>query len=363
MAYCYPTHELGVEAEELEQRRIMDRRARDEERRLRWQTGKMVGARLSSLDEQVRDCETKKNLERAADLEYASRCESVQLAVDAQRQQADEIRRAEMRAIKEDWDAASRLPKNNAAKRGGIQDSCRLLRFAGEDESRALRISAQQRQMHKWTTDRVEARRARKISEEEEEKRMAAWEAHVLERRKLIEEKEKEVKAARARDLGQEHVATAAAKASERLAKKREKDVCDDLEIQRNLADPLLTEDTSTIYEDGRVRKDHFKGFTKGQISQIYRENKDLEESHLAQQAEFKREEDAYAKQLEEMTFALDKAEFEKYRQQQNKLRAVNKDQETLRAEQARIKLLQKQGAFGAIADGGILHGFGQSCR
>ena len=53
-----------------------------------------------------------------------------------------------------------------------------------------------------------------------------------------------------------------------------------DAEIEFSLNDPFLCEDTSVaVAGDGRIRRDHFKGFSKDQTMTFYQENEKMIEA------------------------------------------------------------------------------------
>lgn len=287
--------------------------------------------------------------------------------VEAERAQFEQAAAKERQDLNHEWQAQRLLPKNNAPR--AITpvdvDTCGLSsvqKLEGEDVNASKRRSAQHLMMRQWTLQQVTQKEAKRQVVIEEDKRMAEWEAHLAECRAESEKQASAAAAHRARRLRDEYAAMAAAKHSELEAEKRLTQAADAAEIERNLSDPLLCEARS-IYTDGRVRSDHFRGFTEAQTRQIYKENARLEQLKQLQHQRQVDEDTQFAMHLDSLVTALDRAEFDKQRLQRAKLQAVKADLEKQRQHQAQLKLASKRNAFGEITDGGILHGFGKSCR
>lgn len=368
MASAYPVHSLAVEAEALEEKRLAARRARDEERRRRWQTGKLVGAQASTLAEQIAEREFRAKAEAKREQMYAERRRQVAVQVEAQRLEAERAAKAKQAQIRDEWLAQSELPKNNApqACEPVRVEACGLAAaqtLAGEGNNQTSRQQAQRVQLRLWAEEATRLKEADRQSAQEEEKRMAAWEKYVYERRAEVEDAARVTAAREAHRLGTEHLAAAAAQKAGLEVERRRKQAAEAAEIERNLADPLLTETTS-VYDDGRVRKDHFKGFTPAQTRQIYRENAAVEARNREKRVEERDEEAKFARDLEDVAAALEEAEFHKATLERAKLEAVKADLDRQCSQQAANAQTAKTRAFGAVAhDHGLFAGFGQSCR
>lgn len=287
--------------------------------------------------------------------------------VEAERAQFERAAAQERQNLNREWEAQRLLPKNNAprATTPVDVDTCGLSsvqKLDGEDTNASRRRSAQHLMMRQWTLQQAAHKEAKRQVIVEEDKRMAVWEAHLAQCRAESEKLASAAAAHRARQLRDEYAAMAAARQSELEAEKRLTQAADAAEIERNLSDPLLSEARS-IYHDGRVRSDHFRGFNEAQTKQIYKENAHLEQLKRLQRQRQMDEDAQYATHLDSLVKALDRAEFDKQRLQHAKLQAVKVSLDEQRQHQAQLKLASKQNAFGEITAGGILHGFGKSCR
>ncbi|KAJ8603597.1 hypothetical protein CTAYLR_004851 [Chrysophaeum taylorii] len=360
----FPVHSLVVEQDELDEKRILARRARDVGRRQRFQS--MARTAGSRLDAQCLEREKKRDEEAAYNREYAEMGKSIDVLIEKQRAEEERLKAREREKLASDWEQQRALPKNNAPTSGPVDiERCGLAavqKLDGEDVGRAKRVERQKNLMRSWGLEQMAEKEARRLEKDEEDRRMAAWDKYVLEQRKKIEEAHEDEIRVVYRELSKEHVATVAARRAQREREKREMEKANAAEIERNLQDPLLVE-ACVVAGDGRTRPDHFRGFTKGQTKLIYAENAKLEEEKACRKAHLKAEEEAFATALKAAQTAMHGVEYQKNQQRRAQLHEVKSDLERQRQLALTSKLAAKQASFGRISPGGVLDGFGQSTR
>jgi len=185
-----------------------------------------------------------------------------------------------------------------------------LQKFSGEDFDIEERKRLQQFQMRKWIEDSIEAKNARAEAEKAEDIKYDQFMKYMTEVRRQTEDSEgglrKEAEKASLKinqELAEIH--------RQKLAKeKAEEDAANKLEIEKMMADPILCEDATYVH-NGSIRRDHFRGFSKGQLLQIAKENDSLivlKNNNLEDKKENERKEalKSYllAKRLEEIELA-----------------------------------------------------------
>lgn len=359
----FPVHSLVVEKEEREEQRLLARRKLHAERARRFQTDKVRGTDLSSLKLQCEELEARRRAEVAQDREYAAMAAKVQVTVEKQQQSCVKLQQAEMEKLRKEWEQELGKPKNNAPRSDPVDVArCGLASCTLADHDEAEKKHRQTRQMRVWATEQMAEKAAQKDRAQEEEKRFAAWEQHVYERRLKLETQQKLATAEAARKLSEEHAASVAAKAMAREAKKRDLIKAEAAEIERNLADPMLAE-SKAVDADGRVRVDHFRGFTKGQTQLIYKENQQLEHHRQQLKQQAKDDERAFDRQVSDVESAMHAAEYHKALQHKAQLKDLQADLDSQRKLDAQKKNLSRANAFGTIHPDGIYHGFGRSHR
>ena len=163
------------------------------------------------------------------------------------------------------------------------------------------------------------------------------------------------------RDLRDERQGAARERAMRLGDERGERADADAAELARNLADPMLCE-TQYAYDDGRVRTDHFRGLTKGQTKQIYRENERLEEYNADRKAELRAEDALDKAEQDHLVLVVNAYEHDKTEQTRAEMDQLRHDLERQRLEERDRRLESKAASFGHIKNG-VLTGFGKSYR
>ena len=356
-----PNHRKAQERDELESQKIAARRARDVERMQRFKAMRTAGVNQAQhLDEQRRRME-----EKAADQRYADQLREVSVEVERQRAKETERKKVQLKQLKEEWDRSLQMyPKNNAPKIGDPIHPEKCGMAAVQKIDVALVDKARQaRQMRTWQIEAMTLKKAQIQKSQEEDHRFAEWEKQVLDERSKFEEREQQEKFAARKGLRDEYISQQAAKLMVQQQEKRQNDAANDAEIQRNLTDPMLCEDYSQN-DDGRVRIDHFRGFTKNQTKAIYDDNERLKASKHDLQQQVAAYDAAFHKHLTELESAVVAAEHDRSETKKAHLAAVKLDHEKQRLLEHQRKIRSKKDAFGNIADsGGLMYGFGTSYR
>ena len=345
----------------------MGRRQRNEERTKRFQEHRVTrGVDVATLDTQVKDNQRKKDDDADLDKQYADMAAKVSLIVEERRLADEEERLGELRRLKEDWDEHAALPKNNSVKiaapidmdTAGLASAQRLL---GEDRDAGKRKSRQAAQMRSWTLEQMELKKQGQRVLDDEDARFAAWEKHVLaQRTKLEREQRIEAKMAE-QDLRAYRGVQAAERRGKEADQRSNEAKMDADEIERNLADPVLTESQS-LHGDGRVRTDHFRGFTKGQIKRVYKENEAIQkyrdDAALARAAN----DAAYDDDVRNIQMLVTAADYQVQEAKRHELMMLKSDLEKQRFVERQRKVDEREEAFGSIGEG-VLSGFGSSYR
>ena len=127
------------------------------------------------------------------------------------------------------------------------------------------------------------------------------------------------------------------------------------------MADPVLTESQS-LHGDGRVRTDLFRGFTKGQIKRVYKENEAIQkyrdDAALARAAN----DAAYDDDVRNIQMLVTAADYQVQEAKRHELMMLKEDLEKQRFVERQRKVDEREEAFGSIGEG-VLSGFGSSYR
>jgi len=178
-------------------------------------------------------------------------------------------------------DEQAKQPKNNALSMDGPLDldrcgSSSLQCFSGEDHVYDTRKKAQQEQVKLWCGEyMVEKKRADDAKRQEDQD----YANYVLDQDRIRSELEEAARRKKNEDAKLRQLENMEYARQARQRKEQEMEA--DSEAQRCQSHylqtcPLLTEDTkfATNFNAGhRFRPDHFKGFQKDQVKQLYREN------------------------------------------------------------------------------------------
>merc|ERR1719502_106623 len=233
-------------------------------------------------------------------------------------------------------------PKNEMGKMSApvIADQCGLAsvqKFDGEDRSRAARTALQKAQMRSWTTQQMAEKTAREAEAVTEDARYAEYLKTVQEARDTLEGEEADERRRQTTLMKDDNKALAAERAAKLTDERAQRALADAKELAHMDADPMLSENTATMTSAlgaGRIRGDHFKGFWKAQVQQIFLDN----EAVLAEKA------------VREAARASDDANF------------VAQHDELQKLEQRELRARNSAEARGHIGPG-LMDGFGCSWR
>ena len=269
------------------------------------------------------------------------------------------------------WDAQCKLPKNNVTKVMPTVDPemCGLAcaqKFDGEDRSKGSRIGLQQAQFRSWMGQQMAEKDARAADEKIEDLRYAEYLATVQEARGVLEGEDADARKMATHQMKADNLALAAEAEAKRGAIAAEAALLNAKEIDMMNTNAMLCEDTSvqvSALGAARVRRDHFKGFSKAQTHSIYLENQAvLEEKH--QLAEAKRLDDAnYAAQGDDLRKLVEEVEYANATSQRELAAQHKAYLMQQREEQAQMRAAEKNEGKGAIMEGGLMSGFGVSWR
>ena len=272
-----------MKTEEERNVRLVALQREEQERTKRFMNAKQrsIGIDKDYLDRQIEEKrlieleQKKEKLEEAENLKHLVQFLDCQEAAaqEAKKQSLDEIKRSLAEQVKQ--------PKNNALDKDGPIDlaDCgpsSLQYFSGEDRAHELRTKAQQEQLKLWCAKDMVAKKQVLDAELRKEQEYAKY---ILEQDRIRFELEelaqrKREEEAKQRQLENMEYARQARQRSEmeRMA---------ETEAQRRQSHylqtcPLLTEDARSpvsVNAGHRIRPDHFKGFQKEQVKQLYKEN------------------------------------------------------------------------------------------
>lgn len=364
--------ELQLEALGKDQQRIESMRARNEARRERFLNARQraIGIDTDSLDQQVAEKMASHAGAKDEEAEHAQRQQYISMLVEQREAQENAIKKAEHNALKGVWDGQCTQPKNDCSKMADpvVADACGLAagqKFDGEDRSKGSRVRLQAAQMKSWTTQQMAEKQARHAEDKDEEARYAEYLKTVQDARDALESEEGDERRRQTVLMKDDNRALASEIAGRKSAHKQATAAHDAKELAKNYADPVLCEDTSAMISamgENRIRRDHFKGFSKAQIQQIYLENQRVCEEKAGIQGADADEEAVLALQQEELRKLVEEAEYEQMQQQ----RAVQADHKAIleaqREEQAAMRATEKKESKGHI-QGGLMDGFGCSWR
>lgn len=228
-----------------------------------------------------------------------------------------EERKRSLDEIKRSLSEQTKQPKNNALGEDGPLDlnSCgpsSLQCFSGEDHEYETRKKAQQEQLKSWCAEYMVAKKMALDAEGRDEHE---YHNSVLEQDMIRSELEAHAKRRRAEQarLCQIENMEYARQARQR----KDNEMKADDEAQRRQTNylqtcPLVTEDTRlarNVNAEHRYRKDHFKGFSKEQVAQLYRENESVAEERRAIYAREAESEANWARYQVEMLSKMREAE------------------------------------------------------
>jgi hypothetical protein len=282
--------------------------------------------------------------------------------LDSNEAAAQEARRKSLEDVKKSLQEQVTHPKNNALRMDGPLNlnACgpsSVQCMSGEDREYDKRKKAQQEQVQYWCAeDMLEKRRAL----EEEQRREREYAEYVIEQDRIraeLEEAAAREKEAEARMRQSENMEYA------RLARERKQQ---EIENKKHaVACPILTEDTklaTNVNAPHRIRPDHFKGYDKDTIRQIYQENDAVvEEKQEISRAEANAEKD-WAMYHAEMLRQMEQSE----QQKQQRIEEENRVQrETLQQQKEMLQQRKEDMEKSKLPAIGteFFQRFGTSCR
>lgn len=258
--------------------------------------------------------------------------------------------------------------KKSRPGRVGDNDPCcgvsSLQKFAGED----LQIKQRQRQQQAELMAGIDAQRAanaaKQAQEAAEERAYADHLRRTDEMRARAEWQGMRDKKQQEVQLANEHKMQSRMKRNQEKASKANQDALDQLEIKMALTDKAMLEDRSVFETSalgpGRMRNDHFKGFSAAQRAATYAENARQQEANAARKAAERASTLGYADHMAQVNRAADEQAFHRSvaaRQQEQALAHQLKSQaRALKARQA----ADTKRIMGATVGEGFFSSFGK---
>ncbi|KAL7552559.1 hypothetical protein ACHAWF_015795 [Thalassiosira exigua] len=274
---------LQEETLDQERSRLEALRQREQDRARRFMNAKnrSIGIDKSYLDKQLGEKRQHELAQREEKLAEAQNLKNLVQCLDASEAAAQEARKKSLLEVKRSLDEQTKQPKNNALGKDGPLDlsNCgpsSLQCFSGEDHAYETRKKAQQEQVKMWCAEYMIEKKRSHDAERKEEQDYANY---VLEQDRIRSQLEEEAKRKKDEDARLRQLENLEYARQARIRKEQGLEA--DNEAQRLQTHylqtcPLLTEDTklaTNVNGEHRFRPDHFKGFQKDQIEQLYREN------------------------------------------------------------------------------------------
>jgi hypothetical protein len=234
------------------------------------------------LDQQVEEKRRLELAEREQQLAEADNLRQLVQCLDSCEAAAQEAKQRSLHELRQSLDEQTKQPKNNAicGKDGPLDlEHCgpaSLQRFSGEDQAFSQRKKAQQEQVKLWCAEyMIEKKRALDAEQREEQE----YANYVLEQDRIRAELEEAAKQKRDEEARLRQLENLEYAREARERKEQELEAENEARrLQSNYLQtcPLLTEDTrlsKNANAEHRYRPDHFKGFQKDRVKQVYREN------------------------------------------------------------------------------------------
>jgi len=351
-----------------EQRRIEAIRARNEARRERCLNARMrtIGVDVDALNQQVAEKEAERLLARQEGSDARDRDLMINRIIEERELEEKEAKRREMEALKAEWSSQRVLPKNEAPKMGDpvVPEQCGMgavQRLGGEDVTQFERKKLQQQQMRSWTKQQMEERSAKAREEKDEEMRYAEYLKMLSEKRAELEGDEVVHSRAASKSMQRDNLMLAEYNRRRRQEEEQLEAEAKAMEIENQMNDPILCEDTRLgITQDGRARKDHYKGLTRDQVLHLYKQNEQLVEAKRASNE--KEEDKLWFERTQQMLQVATQSDME----HKAAMKAISDEHKEHLKEQAieqkRKRAEEMKGKFGSI-DNGFFDGFGTSWR
>ncbi len=268
------------------------------------------------------------------------------------------------------WDAQKAQPKNEMGKMSApvIADQCGLAsvqKFDGEDRSRATRTALQKAQMRSWTMQQTAEKSAREAEAVIEDARYAEYLKTVQEARDVLESEEADERRRQTTLMKDDNKALAYERMMKLQDAKQQRALADAKELAVMDADPMLSENTAMMTSalgEQRIRGDHFKGFSKAQIQQIYLDNEDVLREKAVRQAAELSDSANFVAQHEELRKLVEESEYQQKQFQRSMMAEHSAVLEQQKLEQRAMRASEKTESRGHIGPG-LMDGFGCSWR
>eukprot|EP00944_MAST-04C_sp_MAST-4C-sp1_P014065 g14065.t1 len=376
---------LGEEQDNAMQRRILLRRQRDEERRIRLLNAKqrVMGRDTAALEKQIEEKKAARAAEKSAEALYNSTNAAIRNVLEEENLRVKEEEVLRSMELQNAWDIQlatkeytlthrlndpNELKNEGPARQGDYDPRCgpsSMQMFSGEDLRKGDRIKMQQMQMRDWTEQQKAERASKKQADADEAKSYFNYMKQVEGLRNEMEKKEAEEKMQQEILLAQENANLRDQRAQRDLEYKQMQRNLDQETANYTLNNPMLLErrDQAKSRFPGRVRRDHWKGMTVNQLKDIQMENERIIAENKARRAEEKRIGQLEGKLSDGIVDVLQ----QQYDNEQQAAaeRRIRLQQDLLvqaREKKMRDKILNEQLNTNKIGDG-FFNRFGQNCR
>ncbi|KAL3797537.1 hypothetical protein HJC23_009901 [Cyclotella cryptica] len=363
---------LQAALEEQERKRLDILRQRDQERAKRFVHAKnrSIGIDKSYLDKQVEEKRLRELAEKEEKLTEAENLKELVRVLDTHETAIQQAKRKSLEDVKRSLEEQIVQPKNNAIRMDGPLNlnACgpsSLQFMSGEDHNYEKRKKEQQEQVQYWCAQHtLEKKRAL----EEERRREREYAEYVFEQDRIRAELEEASLRKKQEDarLGQLENMEYARLAKERKRQEIEAEKIAQAQQTHYLQTcPLLTEDTelsTNANAPHRFRPDHFKGFSKQKVTQIYQENdRVVEEKQEIKKAEANAEA-VWSMYHSEMIHETEQTEKYIQRQREEERRTQC---EILQKQKEELKNRRREMEMASLPAIGtdFFQRFGQSCR
>ena len=282
---------VGEEQEQAAQRRILARRQRDEERRIRLLNARerLMGVDTASFEQMIREKEAKKAAEKSADKLYANTNQAIRNILEEEHMRVEEEKAARHLETQAAWDVQmenkehtitfelndpNRFKKDQPARVGDFDPRCgasSMQIFGGEDLRKGDRVKMQQMQLSDWTAQQLNEKNAQRVAQKEEEMKYAEYLAQIEQVREDLEKAELERKEEMKIEQRVSNDQLSSMRAQQRNAEREARLALEKRNTETVMNDRMLreTRDQGASRIPGRIRPDHWKGMTTTQLAEI----------------------------------------------------------------------------------------------
>lgn len=361
-----------------EMKRIQARRARDQERVKKLHNARLrnIGADIVGIQNQIQMKQDQKRREKEQEIQHANQQEEIRRYLNHIEQEQELKRRRESEQLRRDWqDQSLRRPERREADLAIPTvanppidaDACgpgAVQKFDGEDPLKRERERLQALQLRDWVTAQKAEKEQRKKDEIAQDLSYAATVSNIVEFQTLQETEIANEKAHREMVLKNDNKRLAFEKQMRKSQELQLEKQAESYEVAQTANSALLTEDPNQAQSTlpGRVRRDHWKGMAKEQVTKIALSNSELIQEKQSRVEKEKEKDAEYAKQQELYKRYMEEAEFANDRRQ-NQLNQLTTETLAQQVEQAKEREEnQKRMSHGEIKSG-FFDGFGTSYR